>query len=167
MLAISICNIALSQVESFKLNSFYSLYTATKDSIIVKYFSDKNNNLLMTLEDSTRFLLGAVGLGNSNIFLSDTCVRAVRLNHTKINSYVIETYVRGSTYGAKNIITIWYSKGTWNITRVGNYSRIFIEDRDKDGVFEFVEYYLSKKKSGDVYKFENGCLVPFNYGKNQ
>jgi len=153
--AISIAN---CNNNNYILRPVYSsnVITDNGDSIRIKIYKDNYNNLLVNLEDTHGFLLGSVGLGNSDLVQSDTLIKKYKLNGDKINDYVINTYVRGSTYGAENLIIIWWSGEIWKITAIGDYGRQIIADRNNDGIYEIVMYLSDKKER--IVNFKNGCL---------
>jgi hypothetical protein len=98
---------------------------------------------------------GSASVMFSDVVKDSVIVKPYKLSNGIFKEYVIQTYDLGSTYGAQSLIIIWFDGDEWRVTR-DIFQRAFIEDRNKDGIYEIVEYYHSKNKKGDVYRFTDG-----------
>ena len=92
-------------------------------------------------------------------------VRKVRLCSDCKENYFISLYDRSSTYGATTGIVAWQNEwGNWRL-QVLPFSVAGIEDENKDGVFELVDFHSGKTENKFCpakikYKFRNGLVWP-------
>lgn len=148
----------------YKIVKFLSTGTnEPSDTLRLEVIQDEKKNLLILLKDKTGVLLTATGASYSNIYKGDDVNFVVhcQLNKDPLPEFVVRTYTIGSTYGAEKYYVIWGYfddiKYQWNLTPL-ELQRPTIEDRNKDGVFEIIEYY-GQNKNGLAYYFEDGKLI--------
>jgi hypothetical protein len=68
-----------------------------------------------------------------------------------ISAYFITAWDRSSTYGAQTNVVVWKGKKGWRIVKAP-FVRGFVEDANKDGVYEIIDYYPKEV----TYSFKDG-----------
>ncbi|XZF15200.1 hypothetical protein ACTHGU_03615 [Chitinophagaceae bacterium MMS25-I14] len=144
---------AQDSLSKQKLNEWSDVGDDGKFLFKLHIYQDSLYNLFIETFDKKNYVYGTAAVMFSDIDkkLTGFC----NLSNGAYKEYVISTYDKGSTYGAKSNIIIWYSDNLWHVTR-DNFKRAFIKDVNKDGVFEIVDYFGEKKT---VYHFDNGNFI--------
>lgn len=136
-------------------NEEITLKTENNTILRIHIYQDSLKNLYINVYDKDGHSYGSASVMFSDVVKDAVIVKPYNLSNGICKEYVIQTYDLGSTYGAQSIIIIWFDGDDWRVTR-DFFQRAFIEDRDKDGIYEIVEYYHSKNKKGDIYRFKRG-----------
>ena len=123
-----------------------------EDEYILKIYESSNGTLTLELYYDEDTLQKAMTIGNAAT--KDEMIQKVNLDGEGENEYFITAYDRSSTYGAQTNIIIWERRLWWNMT-CAPFERGFAEDRNKDGIYEIIEYYPEEK----VYNFCNGLFI--------
>lgn len=71
-----------------------------------------------------------------------------------VQAYFLTAWDRYSTYGAQTNVIIWKCANKWALVEAP-FTRGFAEDRDKDGVFELIDYYPTER----MFRFDNGRFI--------
>ncbi|MDJ1503305.1 hypothetical protein [Xanthocytophaga agilis] len=139
-----------------RIDEWHTITVSKNEQIYVYIKQDSLYNLFITAYDKHRNVYGSQAVMFSDVIRKPTLITAVQLdNTTKEKEFVIKSFNKGSTYGAQSLFIIWTDDYTWYVTR-DIFQRAMLEDRNKDGVYEIVEYYGSSNKKGKVYRFRNG-----------
>ncbi|MDJ1495066.1 hypothetical protein QNI19_19160 [Cytophagaceae bacterium DM2B3-1] len=144
-----------------RIDEWHTITVSKNEQIYVYIKQDSLYNLFIAAYDKHRNVYGSQAVMFSDVIRQPTLITAVQLdNTTKEKEFVIKSFNKGSTYGAQSLFIIWTDDYTWYVTRDifqrDIFQRAMLEDRNKDGVYEIVEYYGSSNKKGKVYRFRNG-----------
>ncbi|MDI3545639.1 MAG: hypothetical protein PWP68_1056 [Rikenellaceae bacterium] len=164
---LSIINTVDSQELILKPYFVVKLHTDNDVYLTLKGYHDKYDNLYVNLESIDGIIFSSIFLFHSSLS-SDNIVTKCKLDNDSISEYVILTSDYYSTYGASNYIVLWYIDAdniddtyNWHLSIVGDYSLPELKDVDNDGIYEFIEYFHSKNKHGNIYRFNKGQLIPY------
>jgi hypothetical protein len=131
--------------------NLYSKTIPLSDNCVLKINESPNQSLTIGLYQYGN-LTKSISIGNANT--KDELIVPTRFDSKGGKYYFITAYDRSSTYGAQTNIVLWENGATWEMISAP-FIRGFLEDRDKDGVFEIVERYPKDR----VFAFDNGLFV--------
>lgn len=135
-----------------------SIISLDDDELLrIQLQKDCNSNILIELFGKNDFLWDASGIGMSDIVTGENPIKTVNLDNDKQPEYIIDTYVYGSTYGAGTLFIVWLTGREAHISHL-YFDRAFIEDVDKNGIYEIVDYSEGIK---NIYSFYKGELILF------
>lgn len=133
-----------------------SIISLDNDELLrIQLRKDCNSNILIELFGKNNFLWDVSGIGMSDIVAGEKPIKAANLDNDKQPEYIIDTYVHGSTYGAGTLFIVWLTGREAHISHL-YFDRAFIEDVDKNGIYEIVDYSEGIK---NIYSFYRGKLV--------
>lgn len=129
----------------------------TKGSIL-ELLKDESENAITLQTKKNNEIVSKVGCGNSEyVKREDGSIKLDTLNFSKNEeSYLITSYVRGSTYGAECYYII-FKKSQWLVMALP-FDRAKLYDVDLDGFDEIVEY--KSQTDSAIHRFNLGLILP-------
>jgi len=131
-------------------SELYSKTIEVSNNYSLKINESKDNTLVFELFFKKSLKKTAVV---KNASTKDDLIKKVVLSKENID-YFITAYDKTSTFGAQTNVIVWRSGLKWSMV-VAPFTRGFVEDRDKDGIYELVDYYPAEK----IYSFRNGVFI--------
>lgn len=141
-------------IQVFELDSLGNTLELLKD--------DKKDCILLQTKQN-EWIVNIAGSGYSAFALNeDESIELKKLKFPKENNcYLVEGYIRGSTYGAVCYFFVYRHIG-WLIAPLP-FDRVDVYDIDNDGYDEIIEYRGQDKQV--LYTFERGLILPDKSGK--
>ncbi len=141
------------------IDEWHTISVSKNEHIYIHIRQDTLFNLFITAYDKKRNVYGSQAVMFSDITRKPKLIFDLQLDDTiQEKEYVIKSFDKGSTYGKQSLFIIWYDNYTWRVTR-DIFQRAMIEDRNKDGIYEMVEYDNASNEKGKVYHFRNGNFL--------
>jgi hypothetical protein len=158
LLLINSSNIVASKETEKELSSI-QLYKKTiilpgEGEFALEIYESINDTLIVELRRYKNLIQKAITIGNASI--KDELIQKVNLDGKGGKEYFLTVYDRSSTYGHQTNIIIWKEGIWWNML-CAPFERGFIEDRNKDGIFEIINYYPNEK----IYNFHRGLFIEY------
>lgn len=129
----------------------YSKVIELSNDYSLKINESKDNTLVFELFYKKSVKKTAVV---KNASTKDDLIKKVVLSSKDNIDYFITAYDKTSTFGAQTNVIVWKVGAKWSMV-VAPFTRGFVEDRDKDGIYEIVDYYPAEK----IYSFKNGAFI--------
>ena len=144
------------QKDTLPENKLYSKKIKLSTDYILTVHENQDGSI--TLDLSQYYLIKSIKIGNAAI--KNELIKKVNLDRDNKDEYFITVYDRSSTYGAQTNIILWDEGAGWDML-CAPFKRGFIEDENKDGIYEIVDKsevvdgYPVKK----IYHFHKGFFI--------